>query len=121
MKKLILTAVLYIALLANSYAQTHSDLWYKIDSLKRALYVAHTNNPIHVINKYGLITNHPFIGIDDKIAWKNMERNVILDNYNLSQIAGIIYYLPGDSLGRYLYPGSGGIEIYTHTYANANP
>ncbi|MDX1903901.1 MAG: hypothetical protein SFU27_07060 [Thermonemataceae bacterium] len=123
MKKIILIAAIYLSFVANSYAQTHSDLWHKIDSLKQALYPEQYNNPIHTYSKYGLHTNHPCIVIDGSKAWSNKKSNYILDEYNLGQIAGINYFPIGDPTARAIYGnlGVGTILIYTHAYANAHP
>ncbi|MDX1903900.1 MAG: hypothetical protein SFU27_07055 [Thermonemataceae bacterium] len=122
MKKIILITAIYLSFVAGSYAQTHSDLWYKVDSLKQALYPELYNNPVHINSKNRVFSNHPCIVIDRKKGWQNKDGNYVLDSYQLSQIAGIIYYPIGDPFAKALFPGNGAtIEIFTHDFVREHP
>ena len=108
----------------NVIAQNHSDLWHKVEEIKRTVYPDSYNNPILITGKYGKKNNQPLVTLDDEFLCKNEEDCLKLDIYTLSQIAGI-GYLPANDINVASTHGmvaiSGVINIYTKTYTNQNP
>jgi hypothetical protein len=123
MKKNILTLAFIVAsFLAN--AQQHSDLWQKVDDIRKEKFAESYYNPITIVDGYGFsYANVPLITIDDKIAFKNLADFPFLDQYTLSQVAKIDYW--GKESKNYIIFGGNGYDgiifIYTKQYLNDNP
>ncbi|MDX1903743.1 MAG: hypothetical protein SFU27_06245 [Thermonemataceae bacterium] len=113
--------MLFFALFALSYtinAQNHSDLWLKIDEIRRTKFPETYQYKLDEKNfssSFLTVT----IDIDDKFV-----NGTTLDQKSLADIAGIGYILPTEKELLSIYgtsAGNGVILIYTHSYANANP
>jgi hypothetical protein len=123
MKKYILTlSFVMVSFLAN--AQQHSDLWQKVNDIRKEKFAQSYYNPVSYSDNYGFYyTNTPLISIDDKITFKNYSSLSILDGYTLSQVAKIDYMGIQSKFWRFF--GTNGLDgiifIYTKKYLADNP